>query len=178
MWCALECPKVGRWNPQILFETFLKPFQKIMVARFFFLKIAEIKTFQISTTICSTINKPSKELDKLLKHPQRQSTVSWPVHTGAVCHAVMVWRVLTAGSDVTHGIKCKFTHWRGQIRCCLIVCDQMRLVESDRATARSVKSKWNFTVFFQFNKNVIKLSETFVNFSSPTRIFHIERSRT
>ncbi len=44
-----------------------------------------------------------------------------------------------------------------------------------RETAQSVKSKRNFNRFFpSFNKNLIKLSKTFVNFSSPTRIFHIE----
>ncbi len=58
------------------------------------------------------------------------------------------WRGLPRGhslptwSDVTHGIKCKFTHWCGLIRCCLTACGQMCLVESDHAECK-IKTKFH-----------------------------------
>ncbi len=64
-------------------------------------------------------------------------------------------------SDVTHGIKCKFTHWHGLMMLSDCVRSDVPGWIWPCETTRSVKSKWNFTFFFLFNKRVIKLSQTF-----------------
>ncbi len=67
-----------------------------------------------------------------------------PVHTGAVCHTVTVWR----GCN-TWEVNAS-THRCGLIRCCLTVCGQMRLVECERARPHGVyEIKTKFTVFFK-----------------------------